>query len=249
MHANNFTIYQLVKYHIELTEAMEYTLITYKYDENELNERLKFLKEDYKKGFYHQIINKLFYKPQKLTKEIKLFTKKHSLKKVEQMTQAHDLNTRIDYNNNLYSAVKASNGIINAVLKEEQIKNNVEDSLLKLIETTNKHFYLFCLFNSLNLFISSKVILMQGDSLYNLNETDKGNLLKLIKNIEDLIETKSLINDALELINDAKEFNEEDAYELLNKVSVECMKSEKDLYTDFEAFTSDLEKEIEKSHK
>ena len=45
-----------------------------------------------------------------------------------------------------------------------------------------------------------------------------------------------------------KEFNEEKVYELLNKVSIECMKSEKDLYSDFEDFSSKLEKEIEKAH-
>ena len=97
--------------------------------------------------------------------------------------------------------------------------------------------------------IDSKVIIMQGDSLYTLTDTDKTNLVKLINNIADSIDSKSLISETLDLLNETKKFNEEDTYELLNKVSVECMKSEKDLYTDFDAFTSDLEKEIEKSHK
>lgn len=249
MHLNNFTLYQLVKYHIELTEAMEYTLITYKYNENELKERLEFLKEDYKKGFYHQITNKLFYRSKKLTKDIYSFIKKYSLKKVLEITQTHNLHTRIEYNNKLYLAYVTSSNMIKAFLREDEIKNNVEPSLLKLIETTNQHFLFFSLFNALNLYVSSKVILLQGDSLYTLDESDKKEILKLINSIKDEIQPQSLVDDTLSLINEVKSFDEEDAYELLNKVSVECIKSEKDLYTDFEAFTSELEKEIEKGHK
>ena len=249
MHPTNFTLYQLVKYHIELTEAMEYTLITYKYNEGELKERLAFLKDDYKKGFYHQITRKLFYKPHKLTKEIAYFTKKYNLKKIEQLTQTHDLNMRIEYNNKLYLAYKSSSNIINAVLKEDKIKQEIEPTLLKLINTTNNHFLLFALFNSLNLFISSKVVLLQGDSLYTLSQEDKTNLLKLINTLKDELDSKSLIEEALNIIKENKPFDEENTYELLNKVSIECIKSEKDLYADFEAFTSDLEKEIEKGHK
>ena len=33
-------------------------------------------------------------------------------------------------------------------------------------------------------------------------------------------------------------FNEEEAYDLLNKVSIECSESEKRLYTDFDKFTT-----------
>ena len=73
MHPNNYTLYQLIKFHIELTEAMEYTLITYKYNEGELKERFDFLKTDYKKGFFHEIVKTLFNKPKKLTKEVKVF--------------------------------------------------------------------------------------------------------------------------------------------------------------------------------
>ena len=249
MHANNFTLYQLVKYHIELTEAMEYTLITYKSNEDELNERMNFLKEDYIKGFYHQITNKLFYKPKKLTKEIKLFIKKYNTKKVIALTQTHELHTRVEYNNNLYLAFESSNNILKAFLKEEEIKNSMEPSLLKLIETTNKHFILFSLFNSLNLYISTKVTLLQNDTLYTLTDLDKTALLKLVNTIKELVEPKSLAEDSLKLIKGTNKFNEEDAYELLNKISMECMKSEKDLYTDFETFTNELEEEIEKGRK
>ena len=75
MHPSNFTLYQLTKYYIELTEAMEYTLITYKYDRDELIERFNFLTYDYKKGFYHKIVSKLFKGSKKLTKEIKNITR------------------------------------------------------------------------------------------------------------------------------------------------------------------------------
>ena len=62
MHPSNYTLYQLTKYHIELTEAMEYSLITYKYNDVELKQRFDFLNSDYKQGFYHEITHKLFRK-------------------------------------------------------------------------------------------------------------------------------------------------------------------------------------------
>ena len=248
MHANNFTLYQLVKYHIELTEAMEYTLITYKYNEGELTERFKFLKDDFKKGFYHEIVNKLFRKSKKLTREIRDFLKQYNEKKLPILLDTHNLHSRIQYNNKLYLAYAASNNILQVFLKEEEIKNNLEESLIKLVNTTNTHFNLFCLFNSLNLFVSSKVIILQGDSLYNLEDEDRKSLITMLNTLRNNIETKNLPDDILDLVQEKKEFKEEEAYELLNKASIECMKAEKDLYSDFESFTSSLEKEIEKSH-
>lgn len=248
MHPSNFTLYQLVKYHIELTEAMEYTLITYKYDENELIERLKFLKDDYKKGFYHKIISKLFKNNKELTKEIRDFIKTYKKIDIENMVSEHDLHSRIEYNKRLYLAISASNDILQIFLDEEQIKKDLEDSLIELIKTTNDHFNLFYIFNSLNLYVSSKSIILQGDTLYNLKEEDKQLLIALLTSFDEAINQKGLLSDIIDLIKEKKKFNEEDAYELLNKISMECIKSEKDLYTDFETFTSKLEKEIEKAH-
>ena len=249
MHANNFTLYQLVKYHIELTEAMEYTLITYKYDEKELLERLYFLKTDYKNGFYHRITKKLFNKSKKLTQEIKYFVNHYNKKRIDQMVNDHNLHSRIQYNNDLYLAYASSKNIIDTFLNEEEINKNLEKSLLKLIKTTNEHFILFCLFNSINLYISNKVIIMQGDTLYDINEEDKKNIKKLVNSIKDAFPKKELITQTFELMNEMKKFNEEEAYELLNKISVECSESEKKLYQDFDKFTKSLEKEIKNEIK
>ena len=249
MHPSNYTVYQLVKYHIELTEAMEYTLITYKYDKLELNERLKFLKNDFKKGFYHEIITNLFKKSKKLTKEIKYFIKKYNEQKIDKMINQIDLHSRIKYNNELYLAYATSNNIIQIFLNEEEIRKDLEDSLVSLIEITNKHFISFCLFNSLNLYISSKTTLLEGDIIHTLKDIDKNSLITMLNTINEDFTSKDLVKQALDLIYGEKEFDEEEAYELLNKVSMECMSDEKQLYTKFEDFTSYLEKEIEKGNK
>lgn len=249
MHPSNYTVYQLVKYHIELTEAMEYTLMTYKYDKLELNQRLKFLKDDYKKGFYHEIITSLFKKSKKLTKELKYFIKKYNEKKIDKMVNDQDLHSRVEYNKKLYLAYATSNNIIQVFLNEDEIKKDLEKPLINLVETTNKHFIYFCLFNSLNLYISSKTTLLQGDIIHTLQDMDKNSLITLLNTINEGFTSKELINQSLELIYEKKEFNEEDAYELLNKVSIECMEAEKQLYTNFEEFTTYLEKEIEKGNK
>lgn len=249
MHPSNYTVYQLVKYHIELTEAMEYTLMTYKYDKLELNQRFEFLKDDFKNGFYHEIVSNLFKKNKKLTREIKAFIKKYNDKKIDKMVNQENLHSRIKYNKTLYLAYATSNNIIQVFLNEEEIRKDLESSLVDLIEIANKHFIWFCLFNSLNLYISSKTTLLEGDVIHTLKEIDKNSLITMLNTIKEFMSSKELINQSLDLLNEKKNFNEEDAYELLNKVSIECMDAEKQLYTKFEDFTSYLEKEIEKGNK
>lgn len=248
MHPSNYTLYQIVKYHIELTEAMEYTLVTYKYDAGELNERFKFLKEDYKNGFYHEIVSQLFRNKNKLTKEIRLFIKSYNDKKINKMINTHDLHSRIKYNKKLYLAYATSNNIVQVFLNEEEIKKDLENTLIKLIETSNTHFNLFCLFNTLNMFVATKVNLLEGDTLYTLKDLDRRTMITLLNSLDNKISDKSLLEETLSLVQEQKAFNDENAYDLLNKVSMECMKSEKELYDDFESFTSKLEKEIEKGH-
>lgn len=248
MHPSNYTLYQLTKYHIELSEAMEYTLITYKYNKDELKSRFDFLNSDYKKGFYHKIVTKLFKKSKFLTKEIKDFLKHNNALTIEHMVNDKNLHSRVIYNNNLYLAYAASNNILSVFLNEEELQKVIDEILIKLIKTTNTHFNLFCLFNSLNLFVSSKVNLLQGDDLYILDAEDINSILSLLKSIENEIENKELINETVEYITEKKKFNEDKVYELLNKISIQCIESEKNLYSEFEKFTDELEKEIEKHH-
>ena len=79
--------------------------------------------------------------------------------------------------------------------------------------------------------------------------TDKKELFKLLNSIKESFPNKDLINQTYSIMNDMKTFNEEEAYELLNKISLECSESEKKLYQDFENFTKSLEKEIENNTK
>lgn len=247
MHPTNFTLYQLVRYHIELTEAMEYSLITYTYNDKELTERFNFLKQDFKYGFYHKITHKLFKKSKKLTKEIKDFWKSYNKNVIQKILSDHNLHTRIKYNTKLYLGYACSNNILKVFLNEEELKKDLDNSLINLIETTNKHFNIFCLFNIVNLFVSTKAIILEGDTIYTLDEKDKKSLITFYNSFEKDINEKDLSNDAFNLINESKNFNEEEAYDLLNKISLKCIEAEKNLYTDFENFTKKLEKDVQKS--
>jgi len=249
LHPSNFTFYHLVKYYVELTEALEYTLITYTYQQDELIERFKFLKEEYKKGFFNKIIKRLFKYPSEVSEEIKKYIKKYDDKKVYSMIGDPNLHSRIIYNRDLYLAISNSLEIINLCLENERIKQDLDHSLLELIKTTTKHFDLFYLFNMLTLYVSSKVNLLQGGIVYELDEDDKTLLVTLLSSLEESSVDKKLLKESIKLIKGKKKFDEEDAYETLNKVSLECIKEEKNLYTDFDLFTSKLEKEIENLNK
>ena len=249
IHPSNFTFYHIVKYYIELTEAMEYTLITYKYQEDELKARFKFLKEEYKKGFFHKIMKGLFKYPGEVTKEIKYFVKHYNYKLVNSMVNDPDEHTRIMYNRDLCLAVSNLLEIIHTCLENDRIKDGLEDSLIQLIDTTTRHFNLFYLFNALNLYVASKVAVLQGAIIYDLTEDDKIILLSLLSTLEESDINKGLLKESVKLIEGNKKFDEEDAYEVLNKVSIECIKEEKNLYSDFEKFSAKLEKEIEKLNK
>ena len=101
----------------------------------------------------------------------------------------------------------------------------------------------------LTLYVSSKTNLLQGGIVYELDEDDKSLLSSLISSLEDSSIDKKLVKEANKLLKANKKFDEEDAYETLNKISIECIKEEKNLYSDFDSFTSKLEKEIENLNK
>lgn len=248
MNASNYTLYQLIKYHIELSEALEYSLITYKYEEHELIERLLFLKAEYKKGFFHFITKKLFNDINYLTSELKDFLTSYNREIIEKITKDHNLNSRIKFNKKLYLAYSCTKQLIDIFLEEERIKKDAEKDLLELYNASNKHFNYFFLFNSLNMFIATKVNLLSDDTLYTLEEEDKQLFIALLTSIESEIEDSSLYKESLKLIKGKTKFKEDDAYELLNKVSMKCIEAEKDLYTEFEDFSLKLEKELEKKH-
>lgn len=247
MHPTNYTLYQLIRYHIELTEAMEYTLITYKYEEKELIERFLFLKMEYKKGFFHHIISKLYKNNKYLTSELRDYLTSYNKETIEAITKDHDLHSRIKHNQKLYLACSTTSELIEIFLNEQRINEVADKELIKIFEIANKHFNLFFLFNSLNLFVSTKVIILNDDLLYTLQEEDKQLLLLLLTSLE-INKDKSLLEESINLICGKTKFNEENAYDLLNKVSIECIESEKDLYSNFEAFSNKLEKEIENNH-
>ena len=248
MHQNNFTIYQAIKYHIELIEAMEYSLITYKYEENELVARLTFLNDDFKKGFYHYITRLLLENQKALTLEIKAFLKKYNKKIIYEMYNDKNHHNRVIYNRDLYQAYITSNHIINLLLNESKIKETLENSLIDLFNISNKYFQLAYLFNNLNLYISSKTSIFSDNLIYTLNQEDRLLMLSLLTSFETDIEKKELLNETINLISEKSKFNEDKAYDLLNEVSVAYSQQEHNLYTNFESFSLLLEKEIEKLH-
>jgi hypothetical protein len=162
------------------------------------------------------------------------------------MLKDDDLHSRIIYNKDLYLAYSSSKSILEVFLKEEEIKKDLEQSLIDLIITTNKRFNLFYLFNCLNLYVSSKAIIFQGGSIYKLDDDNRKLLSLLLNALENKLQDQSLLKETLELVDEKKKFKEEDAYELLNQISIECTKAEKDLYTEYDAFLKMMEKEIEK---
>ena len=248
MNASNYTLYQLIKYHIELSEALEYSLITYNYEENELIERFLFLKTEYKKGFFHFITKKLYKDVDYLTSELKDFLVSYNRAKVEEMTKDHNLNSRIKFNQKLYLAYSSTKQLIDIFLDEERIKKDAEKDLLELYDAANNHFNYFFLFNSLNMFVSTKATILSGDTLYTLKDDDKQLFLALVTSFEDDITDTILFKDSIKLIKGKTKFKEDDAYELLNKVSMKCIEAEKKLYNEFEDFSIKLEKELEKKH-
>ena len=241
MHRLNYSIYHLLRYQIELGESLEYSLVTYKL-EIELNERLRFLNNDYKSGFFYIITKHLLSNSKEHTKEIKNFHKKYKKRRLLKMIESNDLKDKIEFNRDLYLAFTCSNEIIDLFLKEEEIKSNIEEALVRLVNTSEKHFNMAYLFNSLNQFLSSKYALASNTEIHTLSYESKELLIAMLSSIE--VENKNLYNDAIDLIKGNKELSEDDSYELLNKISMEYTKLESSLYQNFDNFSKKLEKEM-----
>ena len=56
----NYTLFEIIKYKIEILDTLEYSMETYKLNNEEIKKNLLYLKNNLNEGMYKDIISSLF---------------------------------------------------------------------------------------------------------------------------------------------------------------------------------------------
>ena len=220
MDHSNYTIFEILKYKIEFLECLEYSLLTYKIDEEDIKKRLFFLKNDFKDGMYQEIVSTLFTSFNKLNSPIIYFLKHYPLKKITNMTSNKNAKSYLNYNERLIDAYETFNYIINMFLEEEQIKNKLDKKVLELININNNHFNNFLFFNIFTLYVE---IISNKETEIKYTEKD---IIRLIR-IMNYCNKNNDFNSSIEIL---KEEDNEAMYKEIENLSNKCVKFEKEQY-------------------
>jgi len=239
MDYSNYTLFEITKYKIEFLDCLEYSLISNNIKEEDIKNRINYLNNDFKEGFYKEIVSTLFTSYNLLNKPIIHFLKKYNHKNILKLIKNKKVKHLITYNENLIDCHETFSYIISAFTEEEQIATKLDKKILNLIEINKKHFINFLFFNTYNLYLNC---------FYN----KENNLKHSNKDIENLIKIINYCNKEKEFdnsINILKEENEDKIYNELENLSNICIRLEKEQYNCLNELVNIINNETKKNKK
>lgn len=233
----NYSLFEIIKYKIELNEFLEYSLPTYEIDLTNINQKYNLINSTYKDGLYKDIISSLFTNYELVNKPVKDFLKEYSATKISKMIKKKKLSNLIEYNKKLIDCFENFNTILSNIMNEKEISEILDKKVVNLLETSNQHFSLFMFFNTYHTYI---------DCLLNKNTKIKFKNLD-IKNLVSLINYCNRNHQYDSYINILKDENEIELNNEVEKLSSKCLALEKKLNEDLQELVDKLNKELEKS--
>ena len=142
----NYTFFEILKYKIEFTNMLEYCIKRDPINKTEIKRNILYLKNNYEKGNYKEIISALFTDFNKINIPISLFFKSYTHRKIIKIQNSKKTNLKISYIKSLIDCIENLNQIINTFIEEKEIKEKLDNKILTLIETSNLHFIYFVYF-------------------------------------------------------------------------------------------------------
>jgi len=237
MNNTNYVLFEIIKFKIEFLDCLEYSLIS---ENQKINDEVKnnflYLRNELKNGLYKDITSSLFNSYKTVNKPIIKFVKSYNNKKIDKIIKNKKLNKILEYNENIIDCYENFNHIIASFTEEKEIRKNISNKILNLLEVSNKHFINFLFFNSYNLYLNC---------FYNKNI----NMIYIEKDIERLIKIINYANSDKSFeksIDILKEENEEEIYKELENLSNICIKLEKDQHTQLNELIAQINNETKK---
>lgn len=233
----NYSLFEIVKYKIEFNEFLEYSLPTYEIDTTDISQKYNLIKSTYSDGLYKDIVSSLFENYEIVNKPIKEFLDKYTAKKIYKIIKKKKLDQLVCYNQKIIDCCENFNSIISSITEEKEISKIIDKKIIKLLETSNKHFSLFMFFNTFHTYIDCT---LNKNSKIKFKECDMKNLVALI----NYCNKDNKFNNYIEILKQEDEIklNKE-----IEKLSSKCLELEKKLNEDLKELIDILNKELEKS--
>ena len=162
MDYSNYTVFAILKFKIEFLDCLEYSLLNYKVESKTIKETIIYLKKEYEKGMYKEIISKLFTSYDKLNEPISRFFKKYTYDNLSKMIKNQNIKEIIKYNECLIDCYETFKYIIKSFLEEKEILDKLNRNIVDLDTISNNHFINFLFFNVYYRYISSKEALSKS---------------------------------------------------------------------------------------
>lgn len=237
MNHSNYTLFEIIKYKIEFSDCLEYSLIDNTNDENDIKNHLTYLKNELNKGEYKQITSSLFTSHKKINKQLIKFIKKYNSKKIFKIKKSLKLKKYLDFNIHLLDCYETFNYIIKAFTEDAKISCLLDNKILDLIKISNNHFINFLFFNSYNLYLNC---FFRENSNLIYSDPDMKQLISILKYCNANKEFDKYI-DVLKTENKIKINNE------FEKLSQMCIESEKKQLQLTKKIIESINKEIKKA--
>lgn len=235
----NYTLFEILKYKIEFLDCLEYSMETYDINEKEIEKNINYLKNNFDNGIYKEIISTLFTDYEKVNPALIVFFKTYSPKQIIKIIKNKKAKKKINYIYHLINCHENLNSIITTFTNEKELKNKLDEHLLKLIKTNNYHFLNFLYFITYN---------MYACTLY----PNKTKLKFKKKDINDLITILNYCNKENEFENSIKILQKNDELLINNefeKISNKCIELEKKQNKETSEIINILNKQLESNKK
>lgn len=162
MDYSNYTVFAILKFKIEFLDCLEYSLLNYNVENKTIEDNINYLKKEFEKGMYKEIISKLFTSYDKLNEPISRFFKKYNYDNLIKMIKNQNIKEIIKYNECLIDCYETFKYILKSFLEEKEIICKLNKNIIDLDSISNTHFINFMFFNVYYRYVSSKETLSKS---------------------------------------------------------------------------------------
>jgi hypothetical protein len=235
----NYTLFEILKYKIELLDCLEYCMESYELNIKEIEKNLSYLKNNLESGMYKEIITSLFTEYDKVNQDIFSFFSNYSLKKIKRMIKSKKAKHKINYIKNIIDCHESLNQILLSFIKEEELLKKFDKKLTKLFETHNTHFINFLYFITYSMY---SCYLYPNKSKLKFTDEDIKDLVSIIK----YCNKDNLFENSIKILKDNIEGNINNEFE---RLSNKCIETENKQAIELKEIISLLNQELQKNKK
>ena len=142
----NFTLFEVLKYKIEIENCLEYCQEGFKSNIKDIEKNLVYLKSNFDSGSFYTNISVLYTDYNLINKPLIDFFETYKLKKIVKMIKSKKLDAKLEFMKMMIDCNVHLDNLMKAFEEEPEIAKRTNNKLKKLLLTSNNHFKHFCFF-------------------------------------------------------------------------------------------------------